>query len=699
MKLDYTSEEILEILPHLTPEERAELDDLLLGAKTAEIIEIERTCWTWLSAAFPDAFDAELMPEHREFWEWFWRLLKAVEAGDEVAANEANVFLSIWSRHWGKSTHAELAMAAAVCVLGSGLFLYVSGTQDLSEVHLAAVEEHLLSPGVRKYYPQHSNPARSVIHHSTKAWNQTKLRTKGGAQIQAVGLNVGVRGIRKGKDRVRGFVLDDIDDYKDSEFESAKKANILGNSVLPTSSNNFFVIGAQNLITPHSVFNRIYTGQDRMLANRIVSGPFKAFEDLETEFIDGRDIITNCVERWPAYCTKAVGQSFIDTFGLIRFLAEFQHNFEHNRQGLVFSNYRDEIHVITWSQFKAVYGVDHIPDSWYKYAGNDWARTKTEKHANVMCQFAVSNQNCPPPYAGLTFLYNPMSFEPETQPDDVALRLLESMSAGVPVHAGGFQTWRELVSSTLTRSGLDAHRLSVTQFIESQRKVLQSVIPQYVRPLLKKLNFRRFVMSHEASNVQKVYRQVFGLEFQPVNPGKDGSVDTINLFWSINEDRDHLFKPGVKGMTRMYIIVKDEDAEYPKSMSSTNLHDSDLFRFQFSNWRWSEPKTNDMGEKVRGPMKQHDDAGNLCMMVWESGTPVAAPLTYGETVIAAMPEQSQPDNLRARSPYEKGLTPELELEALVAFENAKKQIKPRVQRFDENLRPMEVPWKPKYSPR
>jgi hypothetical protein len=394
--------------------------------KTEKAKALETQGWrAWVAGVLPDTFDTEFIDDHVDFWEWGWKFLIALRDGKPLTEEE-NAFLAIWSRNFGKSTQAEAFIVAAVCVVGYGIFLYVSGTQDLANTHLSNVELLLTSSSVKEYYPEHSRPKKSAVTSSNKSWNQSRLETDGGVVLQAVGLNVGVRGLRKGKDRVRGFVLDDIDDYGDSPTVALNKANTLGNSVLPTADLEFFVIGAQNLITEHSVFNRIYTKADKMLAHRVVSGPHPAFDELETKVIDGRDIITHCVPRWPERVTKQVGQRYIDTFGLIRFMAEFQHDLGGDKEGLVLKNWRDSIHVITQSQFEAVYGSREIPLKWNTYGFHDWAETKTERHANVAGFVSISSQGSRLP--GRLFLHDVLSFPAGADADDVAIGILKAIS-------------------------------------------------------------------------------------------------------------------------------------------------------------------------------------------------------------------------------------------------------------------------------
>lgn len=654
----------------------------------------------WLGEVFPDLFDCAFLPEHDQFWEWGWKFLIALRDRQELP-QDANAFLALLSRNFGKSMHAETFMVASVCVVGYGIFLYVSGSQDLANEHLANIEKLLRSDGVVTWYPEHSRPKKDQITGANKGWTQKKLVTEGGATVWAIGLLVGVRGIRSGKDRVRGFVLDDCDDYDDSPAVALKKANTLASSVLPTSDTSFFVIGAQNLITEHGLFHRIYTRQDMMLAHRITCGPLKAFENLITEFRDGRDMIVSGESNWPERVTYDVGQRFIDTFGLVRFLAEFQHDFASSKQGLCFENYDDAVHVITRSEFATLFGTRDVPDRWYKYVVHDHARTKTAFHANVLTTLAVSSMNERLP--GFFFLDGMMSYPAQTEADDVALRFLKRVTPALRINNQTYR-WDELIESSLKRENVEAFSADVTKQIRLRRATLAKIIPPAVGPVLSRLNYKSFRMSHEAINGPgKVYKDVFGLPFQPCNPGAEGGLELFNHFLKVDYNSMHpvaepsaerialvmkqkqcdegralsLIKegvgPGGRGFTRTLIIVEDGELEYTADVSPERLHDGMLCRYQWQHWRYAAPTLNERGEKEFGPQKMNDDFGNAMMMAFHDNMPQAAPLNHGELVQVYMPlpvrdvsmaQETDPDRIwklkMAQMMYSKKIEKQLE---------------------------------------
>lgn len=656
----------------------------------------------WLDAVFPDQFDCEFLPEHKQFWEWGWKFLIALRDRKPLPP-DANAFLDLLSRNYGKSLHCETFMAAAVCVVSYGIFLYVSGSQDLANEHLANIEGLLTSDGVTTWYPEHSRPEKSAITGANKGWTQKKLSTGGGATVWAIGLLVGVRGIRKDKERVRGFVLDDVDDYDDSPAIALKKANTLASSVLPTSDTDFFVIGAQNLITEHSVFHRIYSKADMMLAHRVVCGPLKAFENLVTEFKDGRDMIVSGESNWPERVTYEVGQRFIDTYGLIRFLAEFQHDFSSNKQGLCLDNYDDQAHCITRSEFHSMFGTREIPNRWYKYVAHDHARTKTAFHANVVGTVAVSSMN--ERFPGFFFLDGLMSFPAQTEADEVATRFLKNVTPTVAIN-GQQRLWDELVSSSLKRTNIDSYSHDVTKLLRLRRSTLAKIIPPAVGPMLMQKNYRNFRMSHEAINgAGKVYKEVFGIPFQPCNPGSDGGLELFNHFLKVDYNAKHPciepseerirrvmardscdsltaiktlegeIGPGGRGFTRVFIIVEDGELEYTADVSPERLHDAMLCRYQFQHWRYTTPVLNEKGEKEWGPQKMNDDFGNsVGMMLFHDNLPQAAPLNHGELVQEYMPVAVRDEAI------EKEVDPEKAMKLRTVQMMKRKGVEKRLQR-------------------
>jgi hypothetical protein len=290
-----------------------------------------------------------------------------------------------------------------------------------------------------------------------------------------------------------------------------------------------------------------------------------------------------------------------------------------------------------------------------------------------------------------------MSFEAGTQADDVGLRILESICPYVP-DAGETrlkfkrQTWRQLIEASLSRAGLERYVSDTTRLIEARRDILADVIAPLVEKVLEARNYARFRGSHDQNNdALQVYRNVYGLPFEPCNPGETGGLEWADHYMTVDAKtphpffKDELLEDGKYklGCPGLFIIVKDEKYPYPQSATPDALHDSDLCRYQFSNWRMRPSKLSEAGLVEYGPMKMNDDFGQMLQMILLGNQISAAPLTYGETIELAIPPSHRYEELKKRNPNEEGLTVPDEISYMIARTEAKKKIRPQFQRFDE----------------
>jgi hypothetical protein len=460
-----------------------------------------------------------------------------------------------------------------------------------------------------------------------------------------VGLDQGIRGGRQRDMRFSLIVLDDIDSHEDTPAAVEKKLELISRSILPAGTSDTLVLFPQNLIHENSVLNQIYTRRSDVLSARRVSGPVSAFEELELELNDeaaGRTwTIQSCTPTWSGLDIEDA-RKFLGKFGRKAFLSEYQHEFNQDREGLVLQHYDDDVHVIRRSNFERVYGVRGVPAEWNKYAFHDWSRTKSQYHANIAGKVTVSSQNSVLP--GRIFLFDLMSFEANTQSDDVALRFLKSLTSGMTTGTGRV-AWDDLVKASISRAGLEQFMSDATRLIEARREVLARIIPSHVSPLLREQSFRKFRMSHEAKTERQVYRTVYGLPFEACNPGEDGGVEWINHYMQVDYEAAHPFMPERKGATGLYIIVEDDKYPFPQSMMPDSLHDSDLARFQFKHWRYRAPKLTEAGMVEHGPMKLNDDFGNGLMMLFVDNIVRAAPMTEAERRNASRPGILRDENI------------------------------------------------------
>lgn len=674
-----TTAEILRRVAALPPEERKRAERALslqyqpsiTVNRTREAEELESLGWEpWLTELAPHVFRGTHGPFHRHFWDWYWPLLIAKRDGkrlanltEEVSGQIVQVplaYLMTLARGLGKSTSVEWATIALGAILGNVLGLYISSVQKLARGHLGNIREEIEDSLVTKYYPGMSNPDIGK-HGNRYGWNQDCLATQSGLTIFALGLEEEVRGMKRRQLRPALIVLDEFDSKSDSPDVVKKKEGIIGGSIFGTQVDDTIILEAQNLIHAQSVATRTFKRRNEHLSHRRESGLIKAFtDDLEIAMVGTRWQVIKGKPVWDYFDQKTF-QKFLDTSGPIETYAEYQHQFDLDQEGKVLKNYRDKdavgfTHVITKSDFRRVYKESRPPASWNKYVFNDKARTKTEWHANVGGTLTMSGMNTVLP--GITFLYDPISFEADTQPDDCAIEFLKCISPTVWVD-GIEYPWEYLVQMVIAREGIDRFTGSLTEKINAQRQGLARIIPKYVHPLLVSQHYIRFRMSHEADDWNRVYRESFGLPFEPAVPTEGAGVALMNLAMKVDDSvacpfgRTYVDSSGaqqpVKGMSRFYIIVDDDNLPYPNDNKPDLLHGSDLLRYQFTEHRYLNPKLNALGEEERGQEKRNDDFVNGCQFFFMDHSVQARELTPQEMAEMRMAQPHQLASIEAET--------------------------------------------------
>lgn len=721
----------------LSPPELAELDALLYPPTNAAS-ELEAKGWrAWYAEIFGPSFVETLDSSetddrhHSEAIEWHWNtrrtlirieiealkldrqlragIISQVERDTRLAAfNEERRLLSlayftIWARGNLKTTIARRVAVCDACLSASagvgGYALIVGGTKAKVRGTANSINGLLTKPltsrgsEVWRYYPKLAEVKRNKFGHS-QGWTTDLIVTDANYTFHFTGLDEGMAGANEEDVRPTFILPDDIDNRKDSPVIADRNFQTFTSEILPMRQWNTLVFYAQNLISKFSTIYRIWKQLARVLTNRVVTDPIPAVRDLVTkvETVNGivKDVFISGHATWREWSKPGRIQDEIDTYGLPAFKRECQHEVEESREGLVMQHWRDEIHVISRSQFAAVFKVRDIPREWYKYNANDWARTKTAYHANVDISLAVSAQNSALP--GCVFAFHPLSFPAGTAAEDVAERILSKISPYVSVNGQRWK-WKDLVESTLRKHNLEYFISEATALMERRRELLAKVIPNLVKPILAAQNYLIFRNSHEREDVRGVMRRVFGLPVDAANPGGDGGVDTLNLLMRVDENAPHPFK-SMQGYTNFYIVVPDDESRsvadevyepkpYPDALRPDDLHDEDLFRYQMANCRYRDPWLTAQGEKEGEILKMNDDFVNALMMLVHDNVLSARPLTYREQVTEMIPVQHRVETMLANSPNGISLTPEQELTAIINIEHAKKKIVPQRVRFDE----------------
>ena len=562
-----------------------------LGGATQAARELEAKGWReWLRACGPRTFTGSFADFHVEFWDWFWSLLLKRQAGEPLT-DEDLVFLAIWARGQGKSSHVEWAAIAEGAVIGKGYVLYVSGTQTQAEGHVTDIRERLESEEVGKYYPHLSNP-QVGRHGNQYGWRQNFLRTEGGWAIRPIGLDVGVRGGRVGDLRPTLIIGDDVDTHDDSPLVVQKKIETISRSIIPAGTKDTLFLGAQNLIHRNSVFNQIVTRKTGVLANRRVSGPFPAFAglQLETRQTDNgpRDIIVGGSPTWVDMDRNAC-QQFLNKSGRPAFLAEYQHDFSASEQGRVIPEYDEALHVITWSDFERVYGVRYIPEHWRRECGHDIGFTRA--HLSAWTWIATSAMNSGLP--GKRFRYRGATF----------------MGVGVDEQA-------EAVKRLMGPDADIGRAFDELPLIECWR------------------------MSHEKLGERNTYRAKYDMPFIACDSKKTAGISQWRHYLRPDCALPHPFKTDEKGPDDLYRlgcpawfdVVDDDQLITPRDDRGLTLH-----RRQTLDWQWRPDVMGIGGLSKDEPMKADDDTNDSTRMITATWGPEATGLTEDEIFERSLP--------------------------------------------------------------
>jgi predicted phage terminase large subunit-like protein len=262
-------------------------------------------------------------PRHEELWEWFWNLR---------LGHRPRPFVGIWPRGGAKSTTAEMGVVMVGGRRSRTYVLYVSGTQDQADDHVANVAGMLESRQIATFYPELGTRLLSKFGHS-RGWRRNRLRAAGRFTVDAIGLDKAARGLKLDELRPDLIVLDDIDAEDDSPDTVEKKIRTLTTKILPLGARDMAVLAIQNLVHANSIFSRLASdsledGAD-FLADRYVSGPHPAVQNLQHEERDipslGRrvHVITGGEPTWEGQDLEVCQAQIVD-WGLRAFLKEAQ---------------------------------------------------------------------------------------------------------------------------------------------------------------------------------------------------------------------------------------------------------------------------------------------------------------------------------------------------------------------------------------
>lgn len=301
------------------------------GERDYSIQELEANWRLWVATIFREYVSdrrGNLIPFanfHEDFWEWVW----AIDLN-----TRPQPFLGIWPRGAAKSTSAEMALAYLAATRKRKYALYICESQDQADDHISNIASMLESPRYARYYPEASQRKVGKFGNS-KGWRRNRLRTGSDFTIDAIGLDTAARGAKMENARPDLLVIDDIDAESDSEAVIQRKIQAITRKLLPAGASNMATLGIQNLVHLNSIFSRLAEGSVSFLADRVISGPFKALNDMRYELDEKkhRFIITGGTPNWVGQDIPRC-QELMDDIGLPAFLQECQQEVEAEPGGM-----------------------------------------------------------------------------------------------------------------------------------------------------------------------------------------------------------------------------------------------------------------------------------------------------------------------------------------------------------------------------
>ena len=275
---------------------------------------------------FPSHFVHDFSDPHVDLWEW------VASVSPDVAPDP---FIALWPRGRGKSTNAEAATVDLGAREVRRYCIYVCGTQDQADKHVATIATMLESDGVSRHFPLLGVP--KVGKNGSRTWNRKMVTTANNYTVEAVGLNKATRGQKIDWARPNLIIFDDVDERHDTEKTTKKKVEIITTSILPAGAANCAVLFVQNLIHEDSIAHQLSKrpgeeGAADYLTKRIVSGPHEAVKDLEYALVNLSDggiqwEITGGVSKWLGY-SREICEEEINRYGPTSFEVESQHNID-----------------------------------------------------------------------------------------------------------------------------------------------------------------------------------------------------------------------------------------------------------------------------------------------------------------------------------------------------------------------------------
>lgn len=214
--------------------------------------------------------------------------------------------------------------ATYISVKGTRKYLlYVSGTQEQADKHVAAIASLMERIGVERSLNKYGH---------SKGWRRNQLRCANGFTVEALGLDTAARGAKIDERRPDLEIFDDIDDVDDSPATVEKRERSLKSKIIAAGSIDCAVAFVQNLVHEGGIVFKLASEKADFLLDRVISPIEVAVEGLEVQSADrgdGRKIwqIVNGKATWEGQPLE-ICEAQINEWGLKTFLREAQQEVE-----------------------------------------------------------------------------------------------------------------------------------------------------------------------------------------------------------------------------------------------------------------------------------------------------------------------------------------------------------------------------------
>lgn len=277
------------------------------------ILEFQLAGWeTTIKTLWPTMFTKEMAPFHKRTYQWASEIMPETPTQD---------LINIWGRGAAKSTSAEVVTSYLGIMRRRKYVWYVSNTQSSADDHVLSISDLLMAEKVQEYFPTIAN--RKVDKYgNAQAWRRNRLMCESGFTVDALGLDVAVRGRKIGDQRPDFIILDDVDEKYDTPEQTQKKIDSIANKIILAGTPHTAILAVQNLITPTGIFAKFADGTNTILTDSHIDGPIPAIYNLKT---NGNKIIDG-TPSWPQGLGIDQCQNIINQTGLSAFLVECQHD-------------------------------------------------------------------------------------------------------------------------------------------------------------------------------------------------------------------------------------------------------------------------------------------------------------------------------------------------------------------------------------